>query len=560
MSLLRSALLGILMLCLQAELATSARAEEQVSVEVVDIAGSHAYVRPGSSAGVHRGDTVRLGGRTYEVIASSAHSATFDRRGARLRIGARGTATTSPLAAESAARRSPRPLDTYRGQWPVASLPAASQHPKHVPLGAPETQGRAKIWLGMRNAVIVPMSGSPGPIADNELRGRLHYEPFEQTPWALDADLAVRVWIADQLKQRSGNRSRPLARVRQLQTSYGESDGFFAAAGRMPYAARTLGVLDGARAQTALGAGFTLGAFGGFVPNPLDERPDPDTTRFGVEAGYRNLEAFLRPDIAVTAQASRFAGKIDEQRLTSFVDFYPAESHLGAHAELSFFDRNNPWNAPPQQLTAAGVNGSLRLDAVELGGRFDMQRPERSRWLASYLYDGWLCTRAPALPGEDEPCRDDDARYLASLDAGLRLPTWLVRAGATRTSTANVDAEQLGGFLQAAALNVLGRLRLEAGVMGSTGSLLHTLGANCGLGSLFLKERLNLSIRYRPALSRYEADTGPFIEHMTGASLAFTPSSIFSLDLDADFITGRDVNVLLVQSLLTLRPDLSRAR
>lgn len=541
---------------LHAALVGRARAEDRVPVEVVDVAGDYAYVRPGALAGIERGDDVRLGGRKYKVLASTAHSAAFDKGKERVEVGARGTATTSPLATETKPRKSPRPLDAYQGQWPAAQLPATAQHPAFVPLGAPKSEGRTKLWLGMRNSAIVPTSGPVGPITDHELRGRLHYEPVPQVPWALDADVALRLWVAEQLEQRSGSGSRPLARVRQLQTSYGNDDAWFAATGRMPYAARTLGVLDGARAQAPLGAGFTLGAFGGFVPNPLDESPDFETTRFGVEAGYRDLDAWLRPEISLTAQGSRFAGDLDERRLTSFVDLYPGESHLGGYAELSFFDRDNPWNAPSQQLTAGGVDGSLRIDAVEIGGRFDMRRPERSRWLDSFLAEGWLCTSEPSPPGQPEPCHDDDARYLAALDASLRLPAWIVRAGASRTWTANAEAEQLGAFLHSAVLDVLGRLRLEGSVMGSTGSLFHTAALSCGLGSTFVDERLDVSMRYRPAWSRYKADTGPFIEHMSGASLGFMPNASFSLHLDADYITGRDVDVLLVQSLVTLRPNL----
>jgi hypothetical protein len=231
---------------------------------------------------------------------------------------------------------------------------------------------------------------------------------------------------------------------------------------------------------------------------------------------------------------------------------YPGDSRVGGYAEVSLFDRNNPWNASSTELSAAGIDGSLRVDALEFGARFDMQRPERSLWLASFVPPEWLCTHAPVA----EACRDNDYHYLAAADAGFRTRDFTLRSGVTRSSTANVDADQLGAFLQGAVLDVIARVRIEAGASGSTGSLLHSAGANLGVGVPLAGDAVDVALRYRPALSRYEADTGTFLEHTISAAVALLPSANFSLDLDADFITGRDVDVLLVQTQLTLRPEL----
>jgi hypothetical protein len=536
---------------------TSAAGAQDVAVEVVDVAGAYAYVAPGASAGIHRNDTVTLGGRRHVVVASTARSALIQRNSRALKVGVRGTSTTSRDAQEELNPvEPPRELAMFRGQWPQPELPSASQHPTPVPLGGPTHDSSVRAALSLRSTAIVPTSGSAGAISETELRARVHYEPLREYPFALDADLAAQVWLARGLDQRSGRRSRPLPRVRQLQAAYGDDQGLYAALGRLRHASRTLGMLDGVRAQTPLGHGFSLGAFGGFVPHPLDERPDLDASRFGADVGYRDLEGSLRPEVSLSAQGSRFAGTLDERRLTGFVDVYPGDSHVGGYAELSMFDRDNPWNAAPTQLSAAGIDGSVRVDAVELDARLDMQRPERSLWLASFLPPEWLCTHAPQAPPAAETCRDDDMHLLAAANAGYRTLDYTLRAGVSHSSTASVDADQLGTFVQAAVLDVIARARLEAGVMASTGTLLHSAGVNLGVGMPVARDMLDIALRYRPSLNRYEADTGAYLEHVVSANFAFVPSSTLSIDLDADFITGRDLDAFLVQTLLTLRPEL----
>ena len=66
---------------------------------------------------------------------------------------------------------------------------------------------------------------------------------------------------------------------------------------------------------------------------------------------------------------------------------------------------------------------------------------------------------------------------------------------------------------------------------------------------------LDVSLHYRPALTRYQADTSTFLEHTVGTSLLFMPGADLDLSLNVDAVTGRDIDVLLVQSFLTWRPS-----
>ncbi len=71
-------------------LAFTLRAQaDELALEVVDVAGDHAYVVPGEAAGLRSGDTVRFGGRSFEVTTVYAQGAALELRGQTLRRGGR---------------------------------------------------------------------------------------------------------------------------------------------------------------------------------------------------------------------------------------------------------------------------------------------------------------------------------------------------------------------------------------------------------------------------------------------------------------------------------------
>ena len=53
-------------------------------------------------------------------------------------------------------------------------------------------------------------------------------------------------------------------------------------------------------------------------------------------------------------------------------------------------DEVDPWKAPRFEVSAAGLDASIRVGIFRLAGRFDMRLPERSLWLTSYLPLGVL--------------------------------------------------------------------------------------------------------------------------------------------------------------------------
>lgn len=531
------------------------KGQQDIPVEVVDVAGGRAYVRPGESAGLRRGGVVVIRKRPYQVITATDGYAIIELREAPVRVGDDGRGSVTELS-EAEGQRLPAPsaLDVFAGKWPDARRPADDQRPQPVPLGPMQADGRTTLALSLIGGANVPLSSSGTASERAELRARLRTEPWRELPLRLDTDVATQLWLASDLDERRGDGSRPIVRVRQFEAAYGDARATFAALGRLRYASRALGVLDGAHLQAETARGLTLGAFGGFVPDPLDGSPMTDASRFGAEVGYEDTRAELRPQLSLTAQGSRFEGALDERKLTLLADVYPEASHFGAYGELSLYDSDNPWGARTEELSAAGADASVRFGVVELGGRVDLQRPERSRWLASFLPPGYLCTAS--TPVDDVPCFGDEARYLGSVDVGVRLERASFGATGSASTSQLSDDRQLTAALYASALDVIGPLRLDAGLRGSEGSFVHTLGASLGLGALLASGLLDVSVHYRPAVSRYEADTANYLEHTLGARVWLTPEPELELSLDADAISGRDVKVLLVQGVMTVRPAL----
>lgn len=528
--------------------AQQAAARERVRVEVVDIAGGRAYLTPGESAGVRRESEVTIHGRRHTVVAASADFAVIEHDG-RLRIGERGTAAVSPLREDETRRLpAPTPLATFRGQWPEASLPAETQDPAPVPLGPPPG-GRSFAQLSLGGGTVLPLSGDAESTHRGDLRARVHAEPLHELPLRLDADAAMQLWFARDLDGRDGDETRFPARVRQLEAAYGEAASTFAALGRLRYASHTLGMLDGARAQAELARGLTLGAFGGLVPDPLDGVLSTEATRFGAEVGYELDDTDLRPRLVLSGHGSRFDGTFDERRLTATADLFPGDAHLGAYGELSLYDGDNPWGAPAQELSAAGIDGTVRLGVLELGARADLQRPERSMWLAANLPPGYLCVSED--PAADAPCFGDEARYLGSFDVGVRLERVSFGGSVDASASERGGAEQIGGALRGSVLDLVGPLRLDTALLASEGSLVHMLGARVGVGAVLVRDVLDASLHYQPSLLRYDAEPEAFVEHDVGTRVWLSPAEDLTLSLDADAITGRDVDAVLVQALLT---------
>lgn len=530
-----------------------ANAAPRVSVEIVEIAGGRAYLTPGGAAHVRVGARVWIAGRRYPVLASNAKNIVIDVRGGRLTRGQRGEVTVQALETPTFDKRAvPRPVAAFTGRWHAPSLPADAQRPRFVPLGVmtDERRNRAAFFVDYQR--IQPLSGPSFGIGRTRLRALLHAE-LSGVPLRLDADASADFWQATDLEFRPGNASRPFITVRQLELGY-QGETLQGAVGRLRYASRTLGSLDGARVATSLSDTFTVAAFGGTLADPLDGGLSLEASRYGAELAWQDPNAAWQPRGSLTLQASRFLGRTDERRVTGLFEAFPRSGRVGARAEVSLFDADNPWAAATRELTAAGADATFRLDAVRLGVSLDMRRPERSLWLASFLPRGYFCVTEPAPTAAIEPCIGGERRYAAALNAAWEATLWTADAGATFATTQRATADQTTGFLNFRRRELLGQLRVDTGASASRGSLYQSAAFNIAPGLPFLDGSADLSLYYRPNWMRYRAEIDGFVEHGFGTRLWWAVSSVFDLSGSADVIAGRDVDVLVLQLSAAYRP------
>ena len=542
------------------------RARRGVAVQVVDVSGDRAYVRPGESAGVVRGSEIQLGGHRFVIAASSTEWAAFDLpEGESVQPGSRGTAQTSVAEGEAPEPErldAPRELSAFHGQWPDAVLPSSQQSPEHVPLGRTGEARRIDLVASTGAIALVPLRDAD-VLVRGDARVRVEAAPVDGLPLWLSGDVAGQLWTAYDLDERAYGASRPPLRVRELSVAFGrphETAEIYAAIGRLRHAAMQLGVLDGIAVRSPALEGFTAGAFGGFVPNPQDGIPDFQTQRFGVELAYRDAESELRPSIGVVAHGSMFRGTLDERRLNAVAQLFPDIGRLGEHLELSLHDPGNPWAVDELEISAAGVDGGIRIDDFDIAARFDMRRPERSLWLASFLPSSWLCVPVPqaADTGAPEPCSGvDDARVSGSLDVGLRLDRWALRAGANVVHyVADPTLGQLGAYASVRAAPLFETVRADLFVSGSTGTLYDTLAARITVGWAIVADLLDVAVHYRIGYGIYRADLEGWVEHMVGGAVLVTPMPELSISVSGDGLTGRDLDVLMLQLGVVVRPTL----
>lgn len=525
---------------------------DTVSVQVVEVAGGRAYLTPGGDRRLRVGDRVRIGGRRYPIVASNKTSIVIAAADGKLAPGQRGEVTVQAAAAPTFETRPvPRPLAAFTGRWHAPRLPADSQRPRFVPLGVMSDTRRNRAAFLVDYQRIQPLSGPSFGIGRTRLRAVLHAE-LSKVPLHLDADASAEFWQAPDLAQRPQDASRPFISVRQLELGY-RGETLQGSLGRLRYASRTLGSLDGARVSASVSDAWSVAAFGGTLADPLDGSVSTDASRFGAELAWQDAEASWQPRGSLTLQASRFLGQNDERRVTALFESFPELGRLGARAELSLFDADNPWGAAPRELTAAGADVTFKLDALRIAASLDMRRPERSLWLASFLPRGYFCVAEPA-PGPVEPCTGGERRYAASLNAAWEAPLWTTDAGATFVTTHGSNAEQATAFMNFRRRELLGKLRLDAGGTVSRGSLYESVAFSIAPGAPLGDDSADLSFYYRPSWMRYRAELDGFIEHGFGTRIWWAASQVLDFSGSADVITGRDVDVVLFQLSAAYRP------
>lgn len=532
-----------------------------IDVTVVEIAGTQAYLRPGASGGLHRGAKVTLNGRIYTVGQTTASFAVIE-------VGhdpphELDTGRASVVAAEAdkvVELPKPRPLSTWQHAWTDQPEPASLQTPRLVPLGSGAARDRRwDIRLTAAGGVLAPLGQRGATLGRAELDVRIHAEPF-MAPVAFDLDLSLQSWFAVDLAARAGAQARSPVYVRELLASYADH-GYFGSLGRMRYASSTLGTLDGARVAAPLGGGFSIGAFGGVLPDPNSGAFSAEAQRFGVEARYARPEAPLRPEAALVVHGSTFQSRIDERRVSGVFGLYPGTSRLSGYFEGSAFDADNPWRAKPLELTAAGLDGSLRAGVVQLSGHFDWRTPERSRWLGAALPLSWFCRTVPTAPGAlsaPDTCDGrSNARIYGSVDASVMLErASLVMGASTVSDLADAGAHTAGAFVSGRVLKVGSVGRFEASGSFSRGTYLNSLGGSVGLGVALFSEALDVSVYYRHSVLEYRSDPTSMVQRGAGGTLMIVPSSEILLTLQGEAMTGSDTRALAMFGTIAWHPML----
>jgi hypothetical protein len=533
-----------------------------ILVTVVETAGSRTYVRPGSTGGVHPGAVVNILGRKYPVIDSSDSFAVIDSGDSPPRDQDQGWATVVERQSQNVVEvPKPRPLDTWKDAWTAEEAPADSQQPRFVPLGDAERNRRFDVQFTFAAGGLIPLGGPVGSsLGEAELNIRLRAAPFA-IPLGITLDASLQGWAAADLATRVGASTRPLLYVRELLASYTPGS-LRADFGRMPYAASTLGALDGVRVENRVGEGFSVGAFGGLLPNPLSGAPSLDAQRFGVEARYSRSDVNVRPEAALVLHGSTFHGLLDERRLSGQFSLYPGPSRLGGYFEVSNFDANNPWGASALELTAAGADQSIRLGNFEIGARFDVRQPERSRWLAAFLPASWFCTTVPA-PGSNptaaEPCNGSvDTRAFGEIDGSVMLGNLSVVVGGLTVTdlTTKTDPNMVGAFATARLARIDRFLRLEASANDSRSTYVDMWGGTAGPGVSLLDDWLDVSAYYRLAVLTYSASNVSLVQHGVGGTVVILPSSQMLFTVQAEGMTGNDTKYLTLFGTAMWRPNL----
>jgi len=537
----------------RAKEAAAPRADVEI-LEVVEVAGDRAYLSPGVGRqfGIH--ERVTIGRHAYRVLAHNSKNIVVALAGRRVTRGQRGMIQLRPREDTSfAARPAPAKLAKFARIWRAPARPADSQSPRFVPLGATADQRRNRATFMLDHSRTMPLSGSAATIDRVRLRGLLHAE-LGSSRVSLDADAYAELWRAEDLQARRGSAARPLLNVRQLELSY-RGDTLHAGLGRLRYASSTLGMLDGARASASLSESWSLGAFGGTLADPLDGRPATDVVRFGGELLWQGLAQAAPARASVTLQGSRFLGTLDERRLTALLEAYPQFGRFGAHAEVNSFDEQNPWNAPPVELTAIGADASIEIASIRFGAALDMRRPERSLWLSAALPPGYFCV-AESVPGGTgrEPCIGGDQRVAAQFTAAVEGELWTLDSGATSVTTSLAAAEQTTAFLSYRQLGLWGAGRFDVGASLSSGSLIESAALNLGVGASLFQDSADLFVYYRPNVLRYRADALEFLEHGIGTRLWWAAPSDLDLSVSADVLSGPDIDVLFLQTTVAWRP------
>jgi len=529
---------------------TAARAQQRtVRVEVVEVAGGRAYLSPGATAGLAAGDTVVLGGRKYRVIDATADNAAIDVGTARVSIGDHGTARVAAAGSARVVKRmaTPRPLEVFNAQWPGAVHPAELQEVKHVPLGSGRAQGRVRVAVIGSGLAIAPRSG---PVtASVQVGAKVTAESYGDRPFAVDADAAAQIFNAT-----GGDpAARPIVVVREARVRWGTYADPLLAAGRLRWAATSIGLLDGARVAGHLGP-IELAAFGGLLPDPISGKPSTDASRFGAELVVDRPRAAWAPRLSLTASGSTWKGQLDERRLTLVGDANRGDLSVSGYAEAQALGSGNPWGQPAVDLTSAGAGVTWHARRARFGVDVSYRRPEHSLRLDAYLPPEWNCVRRYELANvTDPPCISNQSRSQATASGSLDFDWGSIDGGATAIhSTESQASLEFSGFGDLRVTKLPAGARFELG--GSTGraSFVDWVGGRVAVG--VGRRKLDTTVYYRPMLLSYVGKLSLILEHRAGVDLSWMARRDLAWGGTVEASAGTDVEAVTVLTTVVWRP------
>ncbi len=514
---------------------------EPVPVRVIELAGEQAYLEPGRAAGLTPGTEVLLQGQRLLILEATERTSVVHPGALRLTVGERGSATVAAATqADSTAIAAPRPAARWAEQWPKAIAPATTQRPQPVPLGVRPNGGQLHLAVqGWAYAA----GNLDHQAASGEARVSTRYQASRAL--AMELDVAARAYSA------GFGAARPPVLVRAAELRLGPSEAPRLIAGRLRYAAATVGLLDGARASLERGS-LGLAAFGGIVPDPQSGKPTPQAARFGAELSYRLEHTAWQPQLLVTAHGSTWDGTLDERKLSAAISAGGEHTWLDGWAEAQAFDAHNPWGAARLELVGAGAAARLRTARSHAGIDLSFLRPDRSARLAAALPLELLCL--PVLEVGDLATRCAGGQWWSSASAsgGTRIGPWALDA----IASLGYERSAATGGTRSLALRgerALGALQLDAEL--SAGKTRFASFTGAALGATYaLAARTELTARYRPELIDHTAGSGPTLLHAVLAEARLAPLSSLDLVTSALAQLGADQQTLALWLSLSWRP------
>jgi len=319
------ALLGCIVIVGPTPIGSGVARAEPPSGVVRAVRGAAVYVDLGRVHGVRVGDVLPIGGARLEVVHLGEKQLMAKVvSGAAPKPGSGVLGLRDPAGPGGAAGRPTRPVVTLPPVRPARPLPWRDEAAHRTAMVPPPAVARATTPGGPRGDILLGWSSlfddGPGDLELHrvELRTRLALTAPAEGGLGYRHDLAARAELGPGLDARAGSGSRPYYRIRELALGWSSAGqgttrlGVYSAElGRVRvWDTTSPGVVDGARADVALGAGVTAGIYGGLVPAVLDTRPGADSAVVGAHVAWDGRGDDWRARAALTSALALWQGAV----------------------------------------------------------------------------------------------------------------------------------------------------------------------------------------------------------------------------------------------------------